>query len=49
MHSAGYLGGLPVASLPEGLSPGLQGVGHLVNLGWGSLITQSKLQLGDGA
>ena len=39
MHS-GYLGRLPVASFPEGLSPGLQGVGHLINLSWRGLITK---------
>lgn len=39
MQSGGYLGRLPVASLLEGLTPGLQGVRHLINLGWGGLIT----------
>ena len=37
---SGYLGRLSVASFPEGFTPGLQGVGHLINLGWRSTICQ---------
>ena len=40
LMQSGDFGRLPVASFSEGLSPGLQGVGHLIDLGRGSTISQ---------